>query len=106
MHALPDLSDITNIGQDVLKDMRYDIFEHLQRLPFSYFDTRPHGKIFDPCGQLYQYTERSIKQWTDQSDLRCFQCSDHTDFHVSHRRQTDIVFIGTLTDLVRDGHGD
>ena len=28
---------ITNIGQDVLKDMRYDIFEHLQRLPFSYF---------------------------------------------------------------------
>jgi ATP-binding cassette subfamily B multidrug efflux pump len=36
---------ITNIGQDVLKDMRYDIFEHLQRLPFSYFDTRPHGKI-------------------------------------------------------------
>ncbi|OTN76885.1 ABC transporter ATP-binding/permease [Enterococcus sp. 8G7_MSG3316] len=36
---------ITRIGQDVLKDMRYDIFEHLQRLPFSYFDTRPHGKI-------------------------------------------------------------
>ena len=36
---------ITNIGQDVLKDMRFDIFEHLQRLPFSYFDTRPHGKI-------------------------------------------------------------
>lgn len=36
---------ITEIGQDVLKDMRYDIFEHLQRLPFSYFDNRPHGKI-------------------------------------------------------------
>lgn len=36
---------ITEIGQDVLKDMRFDIFEHLQRLPFSYFDNRPHGKI-------------------------------------------------------------
>jgi ATP-binding cassette subfamily B protein len=36
---------ITEIGQDVLKDMRYDIFAHLQKLPFSYFDNRPHGKI-------------------------------------------------------------
>ncbi|BCA84856.1 multidrug ABC transporter ATP-binding protein [Enterococcus saigonensis] len=36
---------ITEIGQDMLKDMRFDIFEHLQRLPFSYFDNRPHGKI-------------------------------------------------------------
>lgn len=36
---------ITEIGQDLLKDMRYDIFTHLQTLPFSYFDSRPHGKI-------------------------------------------------------------
>jgi len=36
---------ITEVGQDILKDMRYDIFAHLQRLPFAYFDNRPHGKI-------------------------------------------------------------
>ncbi|HAP4785547.1 TPA: ABC transporter ATP-binding protein [Enterococcus faecalis] len=36
---------ITEIGQDILKDMRFSIFEHLQKLPFSYFDSRPHGKI-------------------------------------------------------------
>ncbi len=36
---------ITELGQDVLKDMRYDIFTHLQTLSFSYFDSRPHGKI-------------------------------------------------------------
>lgn len=36
---------ITELGQDVLKDMRLDIFEHLQRLSFAYFDSRPHGKI-------------------------------------------------------------
>ncbi|KRM29933.1 ATP-binding cassette domain-containing protein [Schleiferilactobacillus harbinensis] len=36
---------ITEIGQDMLKDMRSDIFDHLQTLPFSYFDSRPHGKI-------------------------------------------------------------
>ena len=36
---------ITEIGQDILKDMRFSIFEHLQKLPFSYFDSLPHGKI-------------------------------------------------------------
>ncbi|WP_320163611.1 ABC transporter ATP-binding protein [uncultured Trichococcus sp.] len=36
---------ITEVGQDILKDMRYAIFAHLQRLPFAYFDNRPHGKI-------------------------------------------------------------
>ncbi|HAP3967624.1 TPA: ABC transporter ATP-binding protein [Enterococcus faecalis] len=36
---------ITEIGQDILKDMRFSIFEHLQKLPFSYFDSRPHGKM-------------------------------------------------------------
>ena len=33
------------IGQQIIHDMRYDIFEHLQQLPFSYYDDRPHGKI-------------------------------------------------------------
>ena len=32
------------IGQQIIHDMRYDIFEHLQELP-SYYDDRPHGKI-------------------------------------------------------------
>ena len=33
------------IGQKIIHDIRYDIFEHLQELPFSYYDDRPHGKI-------------------------------------------------------------
>lgn len=37
--------NITLLGQDVLKDMRTDVFVHLQKLPFSFFDSRPHGKI-------------------------------------------------------------
>ncbi len=37
---------ITNeIGQNIIHQIRYDIFEHLQELPFSYYDNRPHGKI-------------------------------------------------------------
>ncbi|OZG60979.1 multidrug ABC transporter ATP-binding protein [Bifidobacterium lemurum] len=37
--------EITRVGQMMLKDMRRDIFTHIQTLPFSYFDSRPHGKI-------------------------------------------------------------
>lgn len=36
---------ITRAGQLMLKDMRRDLFTHVQSLPFSYFDSHPHGKI-------------------------------------------------------------
>lgn len=36
---------MTKAGQDMIYDIRKDLFEHLQKLPFEYYDTRPHGKI-------------------------------------------------------------
>ncbi|MCL2030715.1 MAG: ABC transporter ATP-binding protein/permease [Oscillospiraceae bacterium] len=33
------------IGQGVITRIRSDLFEHLQRLPFDYYDSRPAGKI-------------------------------------------------------------
>ncbi|MFR9239234.1 MAG: ABC transporter ATP-binding protein [Clostridium baratii] len=33
------------VGQNVLVDIRYDLFKNLQNVPFDYFDNRPHGKI-------------------------------------------------------------
>ena len=33
------------VGQSIIYDIRKDIFAHLQELPFSYYDSRPHGKI-------------------------------------------------------------
>lgn len=35
----------TRVGQEIVFDMRTDLFAHLQELPFSYYDDRPHGKI-------------------------------------------------------------
>jgi len=35
----------TAIGQNIIHDLRYDVFHHLQELPFSYYDDKPHGKI-------------------------------------------------------------
>lgn len=36
---------MTNVSQDIIFDIRKDLFEHLQKLPFQYYDDRPHGKI-------------------------------------------------------------
>ena len=33
------------VGQNIIHDIREDLFKHLQKLPFSYYDDRPHGKI-------------------------------------------------------------
>lgn len=35
----------TKLGQNIIHQIRSDIFTHLQALPFSYYDDRPHGKI-------------------------------------------------------------
>ncbi|MBR3404576.1 MAG: ABC transporter ATP-binding protein [Firmicutes bacterium] len=32
-------------GQAIIRDIRRDLYVHLQDLPFDYFDSRPHGKI-------------------------------------------------------------
>ncbi len=36
---------MTKVGQSIVYDMRKDLFEHMQRLSFEYYDSRPHGKI-------------------------------------------------------------
>lgn len=36
---------MTQVGQDIVYDIREDLFRHMQELPFEYYDSRPHGKI-------------------------------------------------------------
>lgn len=36
---------MTRVGQDIIYDIRKDLFKHMQELPFEYYDSRPHGKI-------------------------------------------------------------
>ena len=33
------------VSQEIIYDIRKDLFAHLQKLPFSYYDSRPAGKI-------------------------------------------------------------
>jgi ATP-binding cassette subfamily B protein len=37
---------VARAGAGIIHDIRLDLFKHLQKLPFSFYDSRPHGKIF------------------------------------------------------------
>jgi len=37
---------VARAGAGIIHDIRYDLFAHLQKLGFSFYDSRPHGKIF------------------------------------------------------------
>ncbi|MDD2361614.1 MAG: ABC transporter ATP-binding protein [Oscillospiraceae bacterium] len=36
---------MAHVSQQIVYDIREDLFSHLQKLPFSYYDSRPAGKI-------------------------------------------------------------
>jgi len=36
---------MVNVSQTIIYDIRKDLFAHLQKLSFQYYDDRPHGKI-------------------------------------------------------------
>lgn len=36
---------MVGVSQKIIYDIRKDVFEHLQKLSFQYYDDRPHGKI-------------------------------------------------------------
>ncbi|RDU38294.1 ABC transporter ATP-binding protein [Neobacillus piezotolerans] len=36
---------MSQTGQSIIRDIRKDLFTHLQKLSFSFYDSRPHGKI-------------------------------------------------------------
>ncbi len=36
---------MNEVAQNIIHTLRRDVFVHLQRLPFAYYDSRPHGKI-------------------------------------------------------------
>ncbi len=39
------VNTLSKVGQGIIRDLRLDLFTHLQKLPFTFYDSRPHGKI-------------------------------------------------------------
>lgn len=54
---------MVNVSQSILKDIRDDMFNHMQSLPISYFDTNSHGDIMS----RYTNDTDTLRQMISQS---------------------------------------
>ena len=54
---------MVNVSQDVLKDIRDDMFEKMEKLPISYFDNNSHGDIMSH----YTNDTDTLRQMISQS---------------------------------------
>ena len=54
---------MVNVTQGTLRDMRDDLFEHMQKLPIKYFDTHAHGDIMS----VYTNDIDTLRQMISQS---------------------------------------
>ena len=54
---------MANISQGMLKNIRDDMFEHMQRLPVKYFDTHTHGDVMS----YYTNDTDALRQMLSQS---------------------------------------
>ena len=59
-----------NVSQGVLRDMRNDLFEHMQKLPIKYFDTHSHGDIMS----VYTNDIDTLRQVVSQSIPQVVNC--------------------------------
>ncbi len=57
-----------NISQGVLNKIRKQLFEHMQKLPIRYFDSRPHGEIMS----IYSNDVDTLRQMLSQSIPQVF----------------------------------
>jgi ATP-binding cassette subfamily B protein len=62
---------MVTVTQGVLRDLRNDLFTHMERLPIKYFDTHPHGDIMsvytNDIDTLRQMISQSIPQIINSS---------------------------------------
>ena len=60
-----------NVTQGVLRDMRNDLFEHMEKLPIKYFDTHSHGDIMS----TYTNDIDTLRQVVSQSIPHVVDCA-------------------------------
>ncbi len=59
---------MVNVTQGTLRDLRNDLFEHMEKLPIKYFDTHSHGDIMS----IYTNDIDTLRQMISQSIPQVF----------------------------------
>lgn len=62
---------MVNVTQGVMRDMRNDVFTHMEKLPIKYFDTHSHGDIMS----IYTNDIDTLRQVVSQSIPQLVNCT-------------------------------
>lgn len=62
---------MVNVTQGVMRDMRNDVFTHMEKLPVKYFDTHSHGDIMS----IYTNDIDTLRQVVSQSIPQLVNCT-------------------------------
>ena len=73
---------LVNVGQGTLRNIRDDLFAHMEKLPIGYFDTHPHGDIMS----VYTNDTDTLRQVITQSLPMTIQAA------------FNVLFVGTSDD--------
>ena len=60
---------MAKVSQNILKDIRFEMFRHMQRLPIKYFDTHSHGDVMS----YYTNDADALRQMLSQSTPQVIQ---------------------------------
>ena len=77
---------MAEVTQGVLKNVRDDMFEHMQTLPVKYFDTHTHGDV------MSYYTNEPVQGTEDWHDITALALGD--DFIIGLTAAGDVLAAG------------
>ena len=72
---------MVGIAQHILKDIRDDMFSHMQTLPIRYFDTHTHGDIMSYYTNDTDTLRQMIAQSIPQIISSCFSVGERLYSH-------------------------
>ena len=77
------------IGQGVLKRVRDEMFEHMQKLPIRYFDTHAHGDIMSHYTNDNRYlASDDLTEYSAAVEL-CYDDRGRIYFHAEYQFLAD-----------------
>ena len=91
---------MARVGQEIIYDIRMDLFEHLQKLPFTYYDDRPHGKILVRVVQYVNNVSDMLSNGIINFILEIFNILFITVFMLATHLTLGLVILAGLPVLV------
>jgi ATP-binding cassette subfamily B protein len=87
---------MAKVGQAIIAEIRMDLFKHLQKLSFNYYDSRPHGKILVRVVQYVNSVSNMLSNGLIDFILELLNILFISIFMLATNRQLSLVILAGL----------